>query len=64
MENDQPAIKWDDDVKECYYSFRRSKVGYPCLNFIKERLDLFEKYGIGGFVWEGGQGLQYFYELF
>ena len=37
---------------------------FPCLKFIKERLDLFEEYGIGAFVWEGGNGMKYFYELF
>lgn len=60
------SVQWDSQTKECIYQVRGSSklmdVYYPCLKFLKERLQLLDEYKIGAFVWEGGQGLDYFYE--
>jgi hypothetical protein len=36
---------------------------YPCLKFLEARLVEFQKYKLGFFIWEGGQGLKQFYEI-
>ena len=61
-------MTWNAETKECEITNTMNginyKLYYPCLRFIKERLSLFEEAGLGTFVWDGGQGLAYFYELF
>jgi hypothetical protein len=70
LEKFRPNIEWNSKFQECfiqvsYYSDKRNlDIYYPCLKFIQSRLSLAEKYGVGIFVWEGGQGLDYFYDLF
>ena len=69
LQHYRPRVQWLADHKECKVMINDGNSGnnliyFPCLKFIKERLDLFEEYGIGAFVWEGGNGMKYFYELF
>eukprot|EP01016_Furgasonia_blochmanni_P048079 TRINITY_DN7123_c0_g1_i1.p1 TRINITY_DN7123_c0_g1~~TRINITY_DN7123_c0_g1_i1.p1 ORF type:complete len:401 (-),score=88.59 TRINITY_DN7123_c0_g1_i1:261-1334(-) len=66
----KPEIKWNRSLKECIIEIDRPKenvymkIYYPCLKFLIERMRLFEENEVGMFIWEGGQGLDYFYELF
>jgi len=59
-------MTWDNEIKECviHADNRQSLAMFPCLKFLDERLKLLEEYGLGAFIWEGGQGLEYFYEMF
>ena len=67
LKGGSPKLIWNEETKECEITavFKKTnlKIFYPCLKFIKERLSLFEDANLGMFVWDGGQGLQYFYEL-
>ena len=64
----KPKFIWNSETKECEVNTvvanTRYNLYFPCLRFLKERLTLFEDANVGAFVWDGGQGLQYFYELF
>lgn len=67
---DNPEIEWNASTKECEIKHvhdsdhdRRLSIFYPCLKFLKERLALAEELEVGAFVWEGGQALEYFYQL-
>ncbi|DAZ98379.1 TPA: hypothetical protein N0F65_000698, partial [Lagenidium giganteum] len=52
---------------ECYHEYRkdghRHVVYYPCLQFLADRLKLFQENNVGVVVWELGQGLDYFVDL-
>ncbi len=62
-------ITWDSKAKECVSKYQDASNGnptylaYPCLKFIQTRLELLNEFQVGAFVWEGGQGLEYFYGL-
>ena len=67
LRRSKPKYIWNEENKECEISANRNNINYliyyPCLKFLKERLNLFEEANVGAFVWDGGQGLPYFYEL-
>jgi chitinase domain-containing protein 1 len=69
LEKQQVQLSWNQKFKECVMQYVDSSTGapnyvvYPCLKFIKTRLDLFDEFEVGAFIWEAGQGLEYFYEL-
>lgn len=68
MKGSKPKLSWNSETLECEITTINKNTHlalyYPCLRFLKERLSLFEEANVGAFVWDGGQGLQYFYELF
>jgi len=70
LKSQKVNINWNYKFKECVIQYSDSSnnspnhLVYPCLKFIKTRLELFDYFEVGAFVWEAGQGLEYFYELF
>lgn len=70
LEKQQLQLTWNQKLKECVIQYldlstkAHNHVVYPCLKFIKTRLELFDEFEVGAFIWEAGQGLEYFYELF
>lgn len=49
--------------RECYWKSNKLYLFYPCIDFIRTRVDKINHYQMGGFVWDGGQGPYYFYHL-
>jgi len=64
----KPKVYWDDNVKEHFFKYTENNnkftMYFPTLMFIHERLELAKRLGCGVAVWEIGQGLDYFYDLF
>jgi chitinase domain-containing protein 1 len=61
-------IRWNLKSKEHYIRYKDAEgkertVHFPSLLFLKERIDLANRLGVGISLWEMGQGLDYFYNL-
>jgi hypothetical protein len=57
-------VSWNKQIEECTTVSNNDLVFYPCLKFFDSRLKVLEKEGMGFSIWEAGQGLDYFFELF
>lgn len=64
----KPTIRWHDESAEHIVEFKNQKgsykLYYPTLKSIHKRLELALEMGVGVSLWEIGQGLDYFYDLF
>ena len=64
----KPKIIWDDIHEEHFVEYKshmgRNRAFFPTLMSIKKRLELLEQLGTGVSIWEIGQGLDYFFEMF
>ena len=63
-------LSWHEEAREHFVLFQdratdsQSVIIYPTIKSIHERLQLAERLGCGVSIWEIGQGLDYFYDLF
>ncbi|KAK0081003.1 hypothetical protein PV326_007902 [Microctonus aethiopoides] len=68
LETFKGKILYDERSEEHFFEYRssvgRDYVFYPTLYSINRRIDLARKLGTGLSIWELGQGLNYFYDLF
>lgn len=69
QDNEISKIRWDAKAHECHHTYSAVKTGshhvvfYPCLQFLQDRLMLYEEHNVGVAIWELGQGLEFFYDL-
>ncbi|TMW42353.1 hypothetical protein DOY81_012566 [Sarcophaga bullata] len=68
LRNVKKRLTYDENDVENFFEIRTSSgrhyVFYPTLFSINERIKLAQEMGVGLSIWELGQGLDYFYDLF
>jgi chitinase domain-containing protein 1 len=66
LKEEKPVVLWENRFKEQYVPLKKANavIFFPSLESIQERLVLATKYGVGVAIWETGQGLEYFFDLF
>ncbi|ELP88190.1 chitinase, putative [Entamoeba invadens IP1] len=57
-------IKWHDEEEEHTFISQDCVVNYPTLLYLKKRIDYAELYNYSISIWELGQGLDYFLDVF
>jgi len=64
----KPKFTWSSTHHEHSFVYKKGAeertVYYPTLMSIADRISLAEDLGVGISIWEIGQGLDYFYDLF
>uniref|UniRef100_A0A915JLI0 Chitinase domain-containing protein 1 n=1 Tax=Romanomermis culicivorax TaxID=13658 RepID=A0A915JLI0_ROMCU len=60
----KPNIQWHEGIGEHFIQEKNRVLFYPTLYSIAIRLNLARNLGVGVAIWEIGQGLDYFYDLF
>ena len=66
----KPRLVLDEDAEEHYFDYldsatrQRHQVWFPSVYSLQKRLELAKELGIGVAMWEVGQGLDFFYDLF
>ena len=63
------SIEYHEKSQDHYIQYKDEKgkshfISYPTLSFLQSRIDLAKKLNTGLSLWEIGQGLDYFYDLF
>ncbi|XP_077251268.1 glycosyl hydrolase superfamily protein [Tasmannia lanceolata] len=68
LENHRPVLQWKENIAEHYFIYSVNQIQhvvfYPSLMSISLRLNKAQAWGAGISIWEIGQGLDYFFELF
>lgn len=68
LQHHRPKLQWlatsAEHGLEYVVAGERHTVWFPTLLSIQKRLELAHEYGVGMSVWELGQGLEYFLDLF
>ncbi|CEG76601.1 hypothetical protein RMATCC62417_11477 [Rhizopus microsporus] len=68
--DENEELNWDKTSQEAWFmdideeGIEQGVIWMPTLRSIRNRLRLAEDYGVGIALWEVGQGLDYFYDLF
>ena len=69
LEQHKPLLQWEKNSAEHYFLYSDTQnvkhvVFYPLLMSISKRLDEARLWGVGISIWEIGQGLDYFFDIF
>ncbi|KAG1445031.1 hypothetical protein G6F56_010059 [Rhizopus delemar] len=68
--DENEELNWDGDSQEAWFvdydedGIKQGVVWMPTIRSIRNRIRLAQDYGVGLALWEVGQGLDYFYDLF
>ncbi|KAM7472290.1 hypothetical protein LguiA_010473 [Lonicera macranthoides] len=69
LEQHKPLLQWEKNIAEHYFLYSDTQnvkhvVFYPSLMSISKRLDEARLWGVGISIWEIGQGLDFFFDIF